>query len=33
MGTPQKVIIEQLEWFAKAVMPEFQPTNAEAAAR
>ena len=33
MGTPQKVIIEQLEWFAKAVMPEFQPANAEAAAR
>jgi alkanesulfonate monooxygenase SsuD/methylene tetrahydromethanopterin reductase-like flavin-dependent oxidoreductase (luciferase family) len=24
MGTPQQVMIEQLEWFASAVMPEFQ---------
>ena len=28
MGTPQQVILEQLEWFARAVMPEFQPAGA-----
>ena len=28
MGTPQQVILEQLEWFASAVMPEFQPAGA-----
>ena len=28
MGTPQQVILEQLEWFASAVMPEFQPARA-----
>ena len=24
MGTPQKVMLEQLAWFAKEVMPKFQ---------
>ena len=24
VGTPQKVILEQLEWFAKEVMPAFK---------
>ena len=24
MGTPQRVILEQLEWFAKEVMPSFK---------
>ena len=28
MATPQQVIIEQLQWFASAVMPEFQPAGA-----
>jgi hypothetical protein len=26
MGTPQKVMIEQLRWFAREVMPHFRPT-------
>ena len=29
IGTPQKVIIEQLEWFASAVMPAFRQKAAE----
>ncbi len=28
MATPQQVIIEQLQWSASAVMPEFQPAGA-----
>jgi alkanesulfonate monooxygenase SsuD/methylene tetrahydromethanopterin reductase-like flavin-dependent oxidoreductase (luciferase family) len=31
IGTPQKVIVEQLEWFAGAVMPAFKERAAEAA--
>ena len=31
VGTPQAVILEQLEWFAKEVMPAF-PSRVEAAA-
>jgi alkanesulfonate monooxygenase SsuD/methylene tetrahydromethanopterin reductase-like flavin-dependent oxidoreductase (luciferase family) len=26
MGTPQRVMLEQLRWFAKEVMPHFRPT-------
>ena len=32
VGTPQKVIVEQLEWFAKSVMPAFKAGVAESAA-
>lgn len=32
VGTPQKVILEQLEWFGKAVMPQFQAQEKTAAA-
>ena len=28
VGTPQNVIVEQLEWFSKEVMPAFQTTSA-----
>jgi hypothetical protein len=24
VGTPESVILEQMEWFAEAVMPEFE---------
>jgi hypothetical protein len=27
VGTPQKVILEQLEWFAREVMPAFKPAE------
>jgi hypothetical protein len=27
VGTPQKVILEQLEWFAREVMPAFKPSE------
>lgn len=30
MGTPQSVMVEQLEWFAKEVMPAFRPTEVAA---
>jgi hypothetical protein len=30
MGTPQKVMVEQLEWFGKEVMPAFQPQKVRA---
>jgi hypothetical protein len=29
VGTPQKIILEQLSWFAKEVMPAFNATPAE----
>ena len=32
VGTPQKVILEQLEWFGKEVMPQFQAQEKTAAA-
>jgi alkanesulfonate monooxygenase SsuD/methylene tetrahydromethanopterin reductase-like flavin-dependent oxidoreductase (luciferase family) len=32
IGTPQKVILEQLEWFAKGVMPAFKGSKVEAPA-
>ena len=28
VGTPQNVILEQLEWFAKEVMPAFETAEA-----
>jgi hypothetical protein len=30
MGTPQKVMVEQLEWFGKEVMPAFQAQKVRA---
>jgi hypothetical protein len=30
MGTPQQVMVEQLEWFGKEVMPAFQTQKVHA---
>jgi hypothetical protein len=30
MGTPQQVMVEQLEWFGKEVLPTFQVQKAHA---
>jgi len=32
VGTPESVIVEQLEWFAEAVMPEFETQSELASA-
>lgn len=30
MGTPKKVMVEQLEWFGKEVIPAFKPQKVQA---